>query len=156
MCLVTIGFDCWTYHCKGCSVYFKAKFAINEDPGIMIFIVQCRYLGYCVGSLYDNPWIYFKNLKFILNVMTFIHCTVKSRWHRIRNLLLYSLLPGIDQKTEGVVMMTKEGSTKIVTFMTPGVGILVPRHGNISHVVKMHYFFKNILLYTKAYIRQTE
>ena len=39
-------------------------------------------------------------------------------------------------------MMTKEGSTKIVTFMTPGAGVLVLARGNISHIVKLHYFFK--------------
>ena len=49
---------------------------------------------------------------------------------------------------EYVVMMTKGGSTKIVNFMTPGAGLLVVGHGHISHTVKMHYFFKNLLLYT--------
>ena len=39
-------------------------------------------------------------------------------------------------------MMTKEGSTAIVTFMTPGAGVLVLGCGHISHIVKMHYFFK--------------
>ena len=52
-------------------------------------------------------------------------------------------------------MMTKEGSTKIVSFMTPGAGILVIGCGHLSHIVKMHYFLKNILLYYQAYIRQT-
>ena len=42
------------------------------------------------------------------------------------------------------VMMTKEGSTKIVNFMTPGAGVLVLGRGHISHIVKMHYFFKNL------------
>ena len=41
-------------------------------------------------------------------------------------------------------MMTQEGSAKIVTFMTPGAGVLVQGCGNISHIVKMHYFFKNL------------
>ena len=43
-------------------------------------------------------------------------------------------------------MMTKEGSTKIVNFMTPGGGVLVLGCGHISHTVKMHYYFKSILL----------
>ena len=30
-------------------------------------------------------------------------------------------------------MMTKEGSTKIVTFMTPGAGVLMFGCGHISH-----------------------
>ena len=41
-----------------------------------------------------------------------------------------------------IVMMNKEGSTKIINFMTPGAGVLVLGHGHISHVVKMQYFFK--------------
>ena len=45
-------------------------------------------------------------------------------------------------------MMTKEGSTKIVNFMTPGAGVLLLGRGLISHIVKMHYFFKNLLLYS--------
>ena len=42
-------------------------------------------------------------------------------------------------------MMTNEGSTKIVNFMTPGAGVLVLGRGQISHIVKMHYSFKNLL-----------
>ena len=47
-------------------------------------------------------------------------------------------------------MMTKEGSTKIVNFMTPGAGVLALGWGHISHIVKIHYFFKNLLLYSQA------
>ena len=47
-------------------------------------------------------------------------------------------------------MMTKEVSIKIVIFMTPRAGVLVLVHDHISHIVKMHYFFKNLLLYSKA------
>ena len=36
------------------------------------------------------------------------------------------------------VMMNKEGSTKIVNFMTLGAGVLVLGRGLISHIVKMH------------------
>ena len=28
--------------------------------------------------------------------------------------------------------------------------------GHISHVLKMHYFFKNLLFYSQAWIRQTK
>ena len=42
-------------------------------------------------------------------------------------------------------MMTKEGSFKIVTFMPPWVRVLALGRGNISHIVKMHYFFENLL-----------
>ena len=38
-------------------------------------------------------------------------------------------------------MMTKEGSNKILNFMTHGVGLLVLGRGRVSHLVKMHYFF---------------
>ena len=52
-------------------------------------------------------------------------------------------------------MLTKEGSNKIVNFMNPRAGILVLGCGHVSHIVKMHYFFKN-LLFSKALIRQTK
>ena len=38
-------------------------------------------------------------------------------------------------------MMTNEGSTKIVNFMTPEAGVLVLRHGHISHLGKMLYLY---------------
>ena len=39
-------------------------------------------------------------------------------------------------------MMTKEGSTETVNFMTPGTGVLALGCGHISHIVKMHYPLK--------------
>ena len=39
-------------------------------------------------------------------------------------------------------MMTKEGSTKIVSFMKQGAGVLMLVSFHISHKVKIHYFFK--------------
>ena len=53
-------------------------------------------------------------------------------------------------------MMTKEESTKTVNFMTPGEGVLVLGCSHISYIVKMHYFFKNLLLYFQAQNRQTK
>ena len=54
-------------------------------------------------------------------------------------------------------MMTKEVSTKIVNFMSPGARILVLGCGHVSDMVKIHYFFyKNLLLYSQVQIRQTE
>ena len=41
-------------------------------------------------------------------------------------------------------MMTKEGSPKIVNVMTSGAKVVVVGCGHISHVVKMHYFLKNL------------
>ena len=42
---------------------------------------------------------------------------------------------------KGMVLMTKEGSTKSVNFMTSGAGVFVQWHGHISQIVKMHHFF---------------
>ena len=42
-------------------------------------------------------------------------------------------------------MITKEGCIKIMNFMTPETGVLVLGHGHISHILKMHYFFKYLL-----------
>ena len=39
-------------------------------------------------------------------------------------------------------MMTKEGSSKIVTFMLPRAGFLALELGHISHIVKMHVSLK--------------
>ena len=60
--------------------------------------------------------------------------------------LLYSLAK--IRQTEGIVMMSKEGSTKTVNFLIPRAGILVLGRGQISHLV--HYFFKNPLLFPQA------
>ena len=50
-------------------------------------------------------------------------------------------------------MMTKEGSTKIVNFMTHGSQLLVLGRGHISHIVKMHNFIYKIL-YSQARFTQ--
>ena len=68
--------------------------------------------------------------------------------------LLYSGAWSI--QTKYIVMMTKEGSTKIVNLMTPGAGVLVQGHGHISCIVKMHCFFKNLLLFSQALNRQSK
>ena len=44
-------------------------------------------------------------------------------------------------------MTTKEASTKLVNFMTPGAGVLALGCDHISHLVKMHYSLK-IFLFT--------
>ena len=66
----------------------------------------------------------------------------------LKNLLLYS--GAWFRQIKCIVMVTKEGSTKIISFMTPGAGVLVQGHGHISYLVKMHYFLKNYLLYSQA------
>ena len=54
----------------------------------------------------------------------------------LKNLLLNC--QALIRQTKYVVMITKEGSTKIVNFMTPGAGVLVLGCGHISHIVTMH------------------
>ena len=46
-------------------------------------------------------------------------------------LLLYSQAK--IKQTMYIVMMTKEGSTKIINFVTPGAGVLMLGPGHISH-----------------------
>ena len=48
------------------------------------------------------------------------------------------------RQTQFTLMMTKELSTKILPF-DPGARDLVLGHDRISHILKMHYFFKNLL-----------
>ena len=60
----------------------------------------------------------------------------------LKNLLLYSGAWSV--QTKCIVMMTKEGSTKIINFMTQGAGVLVLGLVHISYIVKNHYFFKKI------------
>ena len=38
----------------------------------------------------------------------------------------------------------------------PRAGVLALGRGHVSHIVKMHHFFQNLLLYSQAYIRQTK
>ena len=40
--------------------------------------------------------------------------------------------------------------------MTPGARVFVLGCGHISHIVKIHYFFKNHLLYSGAWIKQSK
>ena len=44
-------------------------------------------------------------------------------------------------------MMTKEGSTKIVNFMTPRPGVLMLGHGHISHY-SVHVLSSTLLIYS--------
>ena len=53
-------------------------------------------------------------------------------------------------------MITKEGSSKIVYFLVPWGRFLVLRRDHLSQIVKMHYFVKNLFVYSWAQIRQTE
>ena len=59
-------------------------------------------------------------------------------------------------KLSVLVRMTREESTKIVNFITPGAEALVQGHGHISCIVKMHYFFKNFFLILIELRQQTK
>ena len=59
------------------------------------------------------------------------------------------------RQTKCIFMMTEEGSNKIINFMTPGEVVLVLRCGHLSYIVKSNDFFKNLLPYSRAQIRQT-
>ena len=48
--------------------------------------------------------------------------------------LLYSQT--LIRQTKYIVMLTKEGSTKIVNFLTPGAGVLVLGRGHMSYYEK--------------------
>ena len=72
----------------------------------------------------------------------------------LKHLLFYS--GAWFRQTKCEVMMTKVGSTKVINFMTLGAGVLVLWRGHISHIVKVHYFFKNLVFYSHAFIRQTK
>ena len=53
--------------------------------------------------------------------------------------------------------MTKEGSTRIVNFMTSGVGVVVLRRGHKSHIVNICLvLLHNLLLYSRTWIIQTK
>ena len=52
--------------------------------------------------------------------------------------------------------MTKEGFTQIVNFMTPWAGVLVLGRDHTSYIVKMHYFFQKLPLFSTLGIEQTK
>ena len=49
-----------------------------------------------------------------------------------------------------IVMMPKLGSTKMYNIMTPRAGVLKQGRSHTSHILKMHFFVKNIPLYSQA------
>ena len=56
-----------------------------------------------------------------------------------------------------MVLMTKEGSTKIVNFLTLGARDVVLRREHVSHILNENALFLKILLpYSRARIRQTK
>ena len=69
---------------------------------------------------------------------------VQNRCISYENLLFHS--GACFRQTKYIGMMTKERSIKIVNFMTPGSGVLMLGCSHVSHIVKIHYNFKNLLL----------
>ena len=51
-------------------------------------------------------------------------------------------------------MIIKEEIKCVVDFMTLWAGVLVLGHGYIGQIVKMHYFFKHLHLYSGIFFRQ--
>ena len=49
-------------------------------------------------------------------------------------------------------MMTKEAFTKIVNSKTPWKVVPLLERGHMSHIVKIHCFFKNSLLYSQNFV----
>ena len=74
-------------------------------------------------------------------------CHFVKMHYSFKTLLLFSQT--YIRQTKCIVMMTKEGCTKVVNCMTPKAEVLVLECGHISHILKMHYFFK-ILFYSHA------
>ena len=68
--------------------------------------------------------------------------------HFFKNLFHYS--QALIRQSKHIIKLTKEGCTKIVNFMTPGAGVLVLGRVHISHIVQMHYSFKNLPLFSQA------
>ena len=68
-----------------------------------------------------------------------------------KNLLLYS--SASSKQTEYIVMMSKEASTKIVNFMTPGAGVLVMRCGHIWSYSENSSFLNRQLIISLCIIK---
>ena len=59
-------------------------------------------------------------------------------YYFLKNLLYFQALI---RQTKYIVMMTKEGSNKIETFMAPGAGVLALGRGHKSHIMKILYTY---------------
>ena len=55
-----------------------------------------------------------------------------------------------------IVKITKEGSARIINFLSPVEGVLMPGRGHISHIVNIHYLLLHqytthwLLLYSEV------
>ena len=107
--------EVYTFDDQG-RVYVNCKFHIPRGMG------SCAWAWSHFKSFYENVLLLYKS-SFLLGGKN--TCTDQTNWE-------YS-------------NMTKErsSSTKIVDFITPGPGVFVLGHGQISHSVKMQYFFSS-------------
>ena len=72
---------------------------------------------------------------------------VLGRCHITNALFLEQFLlyyPAQIRQTMYIVILTNEGYTKIVNFMTTDAGVLMLGREHISHIVKMPYLCKNL------------
>ena len=76
-------------------------------------------------------------------VLGHVHIGHIVKMHYFSEDLLYSW--PLYRQTEYKVLISMEASTKILNFMTPWAGVPVLGCGHISHILKMHYFFENLL-----------
>ena len=75
--------------------------------------------------------------------MTFRGCNLRVTSVKLyfsKNLLLYPRA-----RSDKLSISNEEETTKIVNSITPGKEILVLGRGHKSPIVKMHYFFNNLL-----------
>ena len=60
-----------------------------------------------------------------------------------KNALFLLYFKKLIRQTKHILIMTGGGFTKMINFITLKAGLLM-----LGHIVKMHYFFKNLLLYS--------
>ena len=102
-----------------------------------------------------------ENSKFILFYFKFIEETLNNILYKviqtnvsIHLIFIFSQLDAkvLDYQAVGlyIVMMTKEESTKIVNFMTPGAGVLVLGCGHILYILACKLFFLGVKNHVKV------
>ena len=118
-------------------------------PGTGVLVLGCGYTSHTVKMHYflENVLLYtqaqIRKLKYSNNDQGFL-CWGIVIWckRNISSPLLYSQEQ--IRQTKYIVMMTKEGSTKIVTYMNPGAHVFVLGLCQ-RHEVKMQYFLSSTL-----------
>ena len=73
--------------------------------------------------------------------------------HKLQNeffilkIVFFTLGITVDQTTKFIVMLSKKVVTKILNFVTPGVGVLMQWCDHICHILKINNFLDNIIKY---------